>query len=169
MSDLLIWIAETVQTGGFWRGVLEVAAGVFSFALLMALSEWLRTTRRLKKCVTSYVKTVEFEWKNQTEEFVLMHRVRAFELLLRRVEALQPRTPGAYHRVEQVRDVLESWHNKGIIVLDGEHLPLPRRGEFPLPMRPEFEAQVTNDVLRGLRAIKWLGLKEPAKQGGSGL
>ena len=165
MWDLLIWISETVQTGDFWSGVLEVAAGVFSFTVLMALSEWRRTTKRLKKYVTAYKEGVEYEWQDKTEEFVVTYRVRAFELLLRNVLTLQPRTPAAYRRVEQIRDVLERWH-RGIPIIGDEPLPLPKLGEFPAPPSAAIEAFLRNYLLERLRAIKWLGLKEPAEESG---
>ena len=142
----------------------EVALGLLSFTILIAWWEWRNATKRLKKEVTSYIKSVEFEWQNQTEEFALMHRVRAFEILLRNVQAQQPRTPGAHKRVEQVRDVLESFHRRFIPIFRGEHLPLPKFGEFPALPDVTIEAEVRKHVLEGLRAIKWLRLKEPAEQ-----
>ena len=147
----------------FWIGVAETMLGLFSVAGLIALWEWHRTTKRLKKYVANYIQSVEFEWQNQTDDFALMHRVRAYELLLRNVLILQPRTPRAYKRVEEDRDVLEKWH-RGIPIFRGEHLPLPKLGEFPTVPSHAIEAQVRKDVLEGLRAIKWLGLKEPAEQ-----
>ena len=108
----------------------EIMLGLFSFAGLIALWEWRRTTKRLKKYVTGYVRSVEFEWQNQTEEFALMDRVRVFEILLRRVQAMHPQTPGANRRVEEVRDVLEQFHSTRRIFRE-EHLPLRRIDEFP--------------------------------------
>ena len=148
----------------FWIGVAETALGLFSVAALVSVWEWHRTTKRLKKYVTQYIDSAEFEWENQTEKFALMHRVRAFEILLRNIEGLQPRTPGAYYRVEQVRDVLEHFH-RSIPIWRGQHLPLPKIGEFPLP-QPNYamEASVRHDTLEKLKKIQWLRLKEPAEQ-----
>ena len=74
----------------FWIGVAETALGLFSVAALVSVWEWHRTTKRLKKYVTQYIDSAEFEWENQTEKFALMHRVRAFEILLRNIEGLRP-------------------------------------------------------------------------------
>ena len=147
----------------FLVGAAETALGLFSVALLVSLWEWRRTTKRLKKYVTKYIDAVEFEWQDQTAEFVLMHRVRAFELISRQVQVLQPRSPGAYYRVEQVRDVLERFH-RAIPIFRGEHLPLPEIGKFPLPSNERMEASLRQDILEDLRAIKWLGLQESAKR-----
>ena len=87
-----------------------------------------------------------------------MHRVRAFELLLRKVQAMEPRTPGAYYRAEAVRDALECFHRGGIPILGKQHMPLPKIGEFPFPPNIAIEAQVRERVLEKLRAIKWLRL-----------
>ena len=147
----------------FWIGVAETVAGLFSVAVLVSLWEWHRITKRLKKYVRSYKDAVEFEWQNQTEKFALMHRIRAYEVLLRKVHALQPRTPGAYYRVEKVRDALE-WFHRTIPVWRGEHLPLPDIEKFPFPGDAAMEFHIRKDILEKLKAIKWLGLKEPAEQ-----
>ena len=150
--------------GEFWIGVAETLLGIFSFAGLIAFLEWRRTTKRLRKCVTDYVESGELEWQNQTDEFALMHRVRAFELLLRKVEVLQPRTPSAYKRVEEVRDAVEFFHRGGIPILNGEHLPLATIGAFPITPSDAAEALVRKYVLERLRAIKWLEVNEPDEQ-----
>ena len=164
MSDFLIEVAEIVSGREFWIGVAEIIVGVFSLTMLIALSEWYRTTKRLKKYVKKYIESGEFEWRNKTPEFAVMHRVRAFEILLRKVEALQPRTPKAYRRVEEVRDVLEEFHRGMIPIFKEEHLPLPRIGEFPMTPSDVSETFVRNRVLEGLRAIKWLRLEKPTGQ-----
>lgn len=79
--------------------VVEVTLGIVSSAGLLLVWEWYRTRQRLRQYVKSYLKSVEFDWTNQTVEFALMHRVRVFELLLRKLQALQPRTPAAYRQV----------------------------------------------------------------------
>ena len=156
-------LCQQLASSEFWIGVVQTLVGILSFASVVAFLEWRHTTKRLKKYVTQYVESVEFEWSNQTRKFAVMHRVRAFEILLRHVEALRPRTPGAYKRVEEVRDAVEYFH-RTIPIFRGEHLPLPRLGEFPLPPDERFEAQLRGDVLEKLRSIKWLGLKESSKQ-----
>ncbi len=133
--------------------------GLFGFAGLAALLECRRTTKRLKKYVKSYMQSAEFEWTNQTDEFAVAHRVRAFEILSRNVQALQPRTPWASNRVEDVRDALESLH-RAITIFRGEHLPLPRLGAFPLPPNQATEAHVREHIVERLRAIKWLRLEK---------
>ncbi|MDE2925259.1 MAG: hypothetical protein OXT71_02535 [Acidobacteriota bacterium] len=148
----------------------EILLGLVSFTALSTLWEWCRTTKRLREHVRSYVKAVEFKWKNQTEEFATMHRIRAYEVLLRRVQALQPRTPFAYRRMEEVRDALEFLH-MATPVFQGKHLPLARIGEFPIKhvdstSRPKLssEAWVRQKILERLRAITWLKLEEPDDQ-----
>ena len=143
----------------FLIGVAETVLGLFSLAGLVALWEWHRTTERLRKFVTDYIGAVEFEWQNETEEFALMHRVRAFEVLLRKVLTLRPRTPGAYRRVEQVREALESLH-MSIPIWRGQHLPLPKLGEFPFAADSAFEAQFREDLVKRLKVIKWLKFDE---------
>lgn len=143
----------------FWIGVAETVLGLFSVAGLVALWEWYRTTERLRKFVTDYIGAVEFEWQNQTEEFALMHRVRAFEVLLRKVLILRPRTPGAYRRVEQVREALERLH-MSIPIWRGRHLPLPKLGEFPFATDSAFEPQFRENLVKRLTAIKWLRFDE---------
>ena len=143
----------------FWFDILKIVFGIFGFTALMATLELYRTTQRLKLEVENYIKAVNFEWENQTAEFALMDRVRAFEVLLRNVQAQQPRTPIAYRRVEQVRDALEFFHRTRA-VHQGQHLPLPKLEEFPIqPPSPAIEAHFRSDILKRLRAIKWLGLK----------
>ena len=156
MSELWIRVLEILAGLDFWIGVVQILFGLFSFAGLIALIERHRTTRRLREHVSWYIDKVEFEWKNQTVEFILMHRIRAFELLLRRVQAMNPRTPGAYVRVEAVRDALEWHYRSGILIKGGMHLPLPEIGKFPYPPSPITEAQVRRDILEKLRMIKWL-------------
>ena len=163
VSEFWIGVVEIVLGRDFWIGVVETLLSLFSFAALIYLLEWRSTTRRLKKHVASYIKSVEFKWTNQTDEFALMYRVRVFELLLRRVQAMQPRTPSAYKRVEEVRDALEYFHRGGVQILNGEHLPLPKFDEFPIRPNREIEAQVRERILENLRAIKWLGLEKPPK------
>ena len=163
MTDFWIEVAEVVLRIDVLIGVVETVLGLFSFAGLAALWERHRTTKRLKKYVASYMQSAEFEWTNQTEEFAVVHRVRAFELLLRNVQALQPRTPWAYNRVEEVRDILESLH-RAITIFRGEHLPLPRLGELPLPPNQATEAHVRELIVERLRAVKWLRLEKPAEQ-----
>ena len=93
-----------------------------------------------------------------------MHRVRAFEILLRNVYAMQPTTPWANKRVEEVRDQLEFFH-RAYMVLNGEHLPLAKPGDFPVEQpNSTIEAQMRQMILEGLRAIKWLRLKESAER-----
>ena len=125
-----------------------------------AFVEFRRTTQRLRKYVSSYLKRATFEWPNQTEEFALMDRVRSFEILLREVQAIQPRTPYAYRRVEEVRNAIEFLH-RGIPIVEGRHLPLPRLTDFPV-QEGSFSASVEADVrkytLCELRQIKWLRL-----------
>ena len=163
MTEFWIEVAAVVLRIDVLIGVVQIVLGIVSYAGLVALLEWRRTTKRLKKYVASYMQAVEFEWTNQIEEFVVAHRVRAFELLLRNIQALQPRTPAAYKRVEEVRDVLERLH-RAIPIVRGEHLPLPKVGEFPVPPNQTTEAQVRELVVEGLRAIKWLRLEKPAEQ-----
>ena len=143
----------------FLIGVGETVLGLFSVAGLISVWEWHRTTVRLKKFLAEYIGWVEFAWQDQTEEFALMHRVRAFEVLLRKVMMLRPRTPGAYRRAEQVRDALEMFHTR-ITIWRGQHLPLPKLGEFPIGPDAAFEAQFREDVAKRLRAIKWLRYDE---------
>lgn len=164
MWDFWICFLETVTTWDFWVDVLKYVVGLVGFTTLMAFWELCRTKKRLKKEVKDYIKSVEFEWKNQTEEFVLMHKVRRFEVLLRNVRALQPRTPRAYKCVEEVREKLEFLH-VAIPVFREEHLPLPKLGEFPIqPPNSESETFVRQKVLEKLRTIKWLKLKKPTEQ-----
>ena len=158
MPEFIAAIIEVVRRPDFWLGVLQTMLGLFSFGLLVALFEWRRTTKRLRRFVTSYIEAVEFEWQNQTKDFVVMHRVRAFEVLLRNVQSLQPRTPGAYQRVEEVRDALEYLH-KCIPIFRGEHLPLPSPEQFPVEPNSHTEPQIRAHVLRNLRSIGWLRLK----------
>ena len=159
MGELWLRALEVLMGFDFWIGVVQTLTGLFSFAGLIALIEWHRTTRRLRKYVSSYIGSVEFEWQNQTEEFILMHRVRAFELLLRRVQAMEPRTPGAYYRAEAVRDVLEWFHRGGIPVLGNQHIPLSEIGKFPFPPNFAIESQVREHILEKLREIKWLRIE----------
>lgn len=154
---------QTVLDFG-WSWLVQTLLGLLSFAALMAWWERRCTTKQLKKYVATYKERVEFKWRNQTEGFVLMHRVRAFELFLRNVSALQPRTSGAYKRVEQVRDVLEYFHREVIALIGVKHVPLPKMGEFPLPLNLATEAQVRQTVLEGLRALKWLRLEKPTER-----
>ena len=147
----------------FLTRVVEIILGFFSIAFLITLWELRYTTKRLKNYVASYMESVEFPWQNQTDEFTRMHRVRSFEILLRKVQILQPRTPGAYKRATEVQEVLEHFH-KAVPIFRGEHLPLPNLGEFPVVPNDGGEAFVRDHVIKGLRAIKWLGLKEPAEQ-----
>ena len=80
-EELKIFVSAPCQqltSWQFWIGVAQALVGIFSFASLVAFLEWLHTTRQLKKNVTAYVKSVEFNWRDKTDEFVLMHRVRAF-------------------------------------------------------------------------------------------
>lgn len=65
----------------FLVGVLKFLLGFVGVAGLIAFCDWYDTTARLRKYVTLYVNYVEFEWKNRPDEFVLTHRVLAFELL----------------------------------------------------------------------------------------
>ena len=164
MCDFLITVAEIASGRDFWIGVTETLLGLLSFAGLFSLLEWHRTSKLLKKHVTGYIKSVEYKWKNQTDDFGFMHRVRLFELLLRRVQVMQPRTPGAYKRVEEVRDALEYFHRAGVQIHLEQHLALPKFDEFPIKPNAKIEAQVRELVLERLRAIKWLGLKKPAGQ-----
>lgn len=155
---------ERVDWYDLFTTVGEIMLSVFSIAGLIALWERHHTTKRLKSYVARYMESVEFQWHSQTDEFVLMHRVRSFELLLRRVQILQPRTPGAYKRVEAVRDILEYFHMEGVLIFEGEHLLLPTFAEFPVIPNDTTEAYVRDHITSGLRAIKWLGLKERAEQ-----
>ena len=165
MCDCLNEVIETVLGSDFWRGVAGIMLGLFSITGLFALLEWRRITKRLKKDVTNYIDAVEFEWRNQTEEFIVMDRIRAFEVLLKDVQSLRPTTPGAYKRVQQVRDAVEFFH-RARAVLNEEHLPLPKPDEFPLPTThrtAEGELFVRQKVLEELRKNKWLGLEKPVK------
>ena len=148
----------------FLVGVLKFVLGFVGVAGLIALYDWYDTTERLRKYVTLYVNYAEFEWKNQSDEFVLTHRVRAFELLLRNLEDVRPRTLPGFKRVEAVRDVVEYFHRRAIPVLGNKHLPLPKLGEFPYPPSQAVEAHVRNHVLEELRAIKWLELEKRTEQ-----
>ena len=148
----------------FLLGVAKYLLSLVSFTGLIILYDWCDTTKRLQRYVTAYKNHVEFEWKNQPDKFAVMHRVRAYELLLRNLEALRPWTPLASKRVEMVWDEVEYFHREGIPVLREEHLPLPKLGEFPYSPSPEIETYVTNHLLEGLRAIKWLRLEERAGQ-----
>lgn len=148
----------------FLVGVLKFLLGFVGVAGLIALYDLYDTTERLRTYVTLYANHAEFEWKNQPDEFVLTHRVRAFELLLRNLEDVRSWTLPAFKRVEAVRDVVEYFHRRAIPVLGNKHLPLPKLGEFPYPPSQEVEAYVRNHVLEELRAIKWLGLEKRAER-----
>ena len=150
----MTWIVE------FLGGVLKFALGFVGVAGMIAFYDWYDTTERLRKYVSLYVNYAEFEWTNQSDEFVLTHRVRAFELLLRNLDDVRPWTLPAFKRVEAVRDVVEYFHRRAIPILGDKHLPLPKLGEFPYPLSQAVEAHVTNHVLEGLRAIKWLELEK---------
>ena len=148
-----------------WTIVAEVGLGLFSYAVVLALWERFRTTQRLRKYISSYQYAADFEWTNQTEEFVLMHRVRSFEVLLRRVQALQPRTPIAYGRVEEVRDAIEYFH-RTVSVFRGEHMPLPSLTEFPFPkelLNASSEVFLRTQIFQKLREINWLQLDKVKK------
>ena len=148
----------------FLVGVLKFLLVFVGVASLIAFCDWYDTTARLRKYVTLYVNHAEFEWKNQPDEFVLTHRVRAFELLLRNLENVRPLTLLAFKRVEAVRDVVEYFHRRAIPILGDKHLPLPKLGEFPYPPSQAVEARIRNHVLEELRAIKWLELEKRTEQ-----
>ena len=163
MTEFWVEVAEAVLRIDVLIRVLEIVLGLFGFAGLAALSECRRTTKRLKKYVKSYMQSAGFEWTNQTDEFVVAHRVRAFEILSRNIQVLQPRTPWASNRVEDVRDALESLHS-AITIFRGEHLPLPRLGAFPLPPNQATEAHVRERIVERLRAIKWPRLEKSTER-----
>ena len=166
-SEILHCFVEIVSSldwGAFRAWLLEIIASVFGISVLITLWERHYTTKRLRKYVSKYLESVEGEWQNQTDEFILMHRVRAFELLLRRVRGMRPTTPLANMRVDEVRDAAEFFHTDVITIFRGEHLPLPKMGEFPMEPNDEIESHVREYVLDKLRAIKWLGLEEPANR-----
>ena len=148
----------------FLVGVLKLLLGFVGVAGLIAFCDWYDTTARLRKYVTLYLNYVEFEWKNQPDEFVLTHRVLAFELLLRNLEDVRPLTLPAFKRVEAVRDVVEYFHRHPIPILGNKHLPLPKLGEFPYPPNQATETQVRNHVLEELSTIKWLKLENRTGQ-----
>ena len=158
----VVEIMSSMDWGEIGFGVIEIIASLFSFSVLITLWERRYTTKRLKKYVSNYLTSLEFEWQNQTAEFALMHRVRAFELLLRNVRVMQPTTPLANKRVQEVRDAVEFFHTGGIPVFRGEHLRLPNTGEFPVAPNDATEALVREHVLKKLRAIKWLNLQGSA-------
>ena len=165
-GEILNWMIKinaNIDWSSFYSRVLEIVTSVFSISILITVWELRYTTNRLRKYVSNYQDSTEFEWHNQSEEFALMHRVRQFELLMRRVRVMQPTTPLANKRVEAVRDAVEFFHTGGVIVVGGEHLPLPNVGEFPLKPNDAIEAEVRKQILEKLRAIKWLGLEGPAE------
>ena len=152
---------EPLSDLGFWVGVAQVALGLFSFTSLLAIIEWCHTTKRLRDCVTRYIESVEFEWTNKPKEFAFTYRIRAFEILLRRVQSMQPRTFGAYRRVEEVRNILEEWHT-GMLICNMQVLPLPDLERFPFEPSEESECAVRKHALEKLQSIKWLKLKKVA-------
>ena len=152
-----------------WDRIIDTILGITGFTAIMSVNELRHTIVRLRKVINRYIDAVEFGWTNQTEEFALDHRVRAYEVMLRNVQAIQPRTPLAYRRVEQVRDAVEFFH-RNIGVYQDKHRPLPKLDEFPYrSLTPEMEVPVRRKILEELRAIKWcgfkwLGLKGPAEK-----
>ena len=139
--------------------LIEVLLGLFGFSALIVYVDLRYTTKRLKRHVLRYLRSVEFDWRKESDEFVLMYKVRAFELLLRNMRAIQPTTPWANERADEIRDAVEFFHRGATAIFRGEVLPLPNAGEFPLPDN-RTETHVRETILENLRKIKWLGLQE---------
>ena len=154
--QILRWILESL--------ISQILFALFSFATFQAFCEWRLTTKLLRKYVAQYIESVAFEWTNETTEFIITYRVRAFEILLRNLQSMQPRTGCARKRVEEVQDVLENFHNCKVI-LNRKVLPLPDPNKFPFDIyqnghiHKEIEPTIRNETLKKLQAIKWLKIR----------
>ena len=68
ISNCLVEIVS-VDWRAFGTRLFEIVASIFGISVVFTLWERHYTTKRLKKYVSSYLESVEFEWQNQTEEF----------------------------------------------------------------------------------------------------
>ena len=143
MSDFLIEVAEIVSDREFWIGVAEtllgllsfaaqwdfwiqvaeIIVGVFSVTMLIALSEWYRTTKRLKKYVKEiYLSQGSSNGGTKHPSSLSCTGSGRSKFCCGRLRPYSPGTPKAYRRVEEVRDVLEEFHRGMIPIFKGTTL-----------------------------------------------
>ena len=54
--------------------LIEVLLGLFGFSALIVYVDLRYTTKRLRRHVLRYLRSVEFDWRKESDEFVLMYR-----------------------------------------------------------------------------------------------